>query len=271
MSLTLGTLITEYQIDPDSSFHELKHEVRVRHRRMLARIAAEKGEYRLRDVRPRTLVAWQRDWVANGKAAMASALTGRLSAVFRFGATILEDRECARLFEVLSLARVQASSTPRISRMTADQATALRNKAREIGYFSIALAQALQFELRLTQKEVLGEWVPNDEADPSDVSHPKYGKWIRGLRWEQIDEELILRMTTKRSRVTQHDLKVFPMVMEELAHAIVFYGGKPSAGPVVIYEASARPWSQYGFRRIWRKIANIVGIPAHIRNSDLPA
>lgn len=149
MSLALGTLIKEYQIDPDSSFHELKHEVRVKHRRMLARIAREKGEHRLRDIRARTLVGWQRDWAASGKAAMASALTGRLSALFRFGATILEDRECARLFEALSLARVQAGSTPRIARMTADQATALRNKAREIGYFSIALAQALQFELRL--------------------------------------------------------------------------------------------------------------------------
>ena len=42
-------------------------------------------------------------------------------------------------------------------------------RAEHFGWYSIALAQALQFELLLSQKDVIGEWVPVTEPGKSDV------------------------------------------------------------------------------------------------------
>ena len=70
------------------------------------------------------------------------------------------DRECARLFKAVGELRLE-SSPPRTVQMTAEHANAICKTAREhFDWYSIALAQALQFELLLSQKDVIGEWVP---------------------------------------------------------------------------------------------------------------
>jgi hypothetical protein len=75
------------------------------------------------------------------------------------------------------------------------QFTRVRAAAHKVGWFSIALAQAFQFDLMLRQKDVIGEWVPIDEPSVSDVVSPM-GKWVLGLRWSEIDDDLILRHVT---------------------------------------------------------------------------
>ena len=70
----------------------------------------------------------------------------------------------------------------RVEQMTADYASAIRSKAHELGWNSIALAQAIQFELKLRPVDVIGEWVPLSEPGTSDVTWGDE-KWLRGLRW----------------------------------------------------------------------------------------
>ena len=173
-------------------------------------------------------------------------MVDRLRELFRFGATLLEDRECARLFKAVGELRLE-SSPPRTVQMTAEHANAIRKTAREhFGWDSIALAQALQFELLLSQKDVIGEWVPVTEPGESDViwterkllrqkdvvgewvpvGEPdesgvifaeRKQKWLRGLRWSNIDKNLILRHTAGSSgRTIEVDLRTAPMVLEEL-------------------------------------------------------
>ena len=90
--------------------------------------------------------------VSDGKVAMARSIVDRLRELFRFGATLLEDGECSRLFEALGKLRLE-NSPPRTVEMTAEHANAIRKTAREhFGWYSIALAQALQFELLLNEK-----------------------------------------------------------------------------------------------------------------------
>lgn len=50
-----------------------------------------------------------------------------------------------------------------------------------MGFTSIALVQAIQFECELKQKEAIGEWVRNKEPGVSDVTDGKR-KWLYGLR-----------------------------------------------------------------------------------------
>ena len=94
--------------------------------------------------------------------------------------------------------------------MTAEQARAICAKAHEKGRPSIALAQALQFEAGLPQKDVIGEWIPIDEpGEDSNVTFEDKEKWVRGLRWENIDQNLILRKNTAYGEVVA-DLRMRP-------------------------------------------------------------
>jgi hypothetical protein len=245
MNRTLKQLIECYQTDPHSNFLKLQYQVRAKHGRLLARLSREHGSHQLRNVRFRNLTVWYNAWVSDGKIAMARSMVDRLRELFRFGATLLEDRECNRLFEAVGKLRLE-NSPPRTVQMTAEHANAIRRTAREhFGWYSIALAQALQFELLLSQKDVIGEWVPVTEPGKSDViwaerrllrqkdvvgewipvDEPgeagvwaeRKQKWLRGLRWSNIDKNLILRHAAGSSgRTIEVDLRTAPMVLEEL-------------------------------------------------------
>jgi hypothetical protein len=138
----------------------------------------------------------------------------------------------------------------------------------------MALAQALQFELMLGQRDVIGEWVPLSEPDSSDVVIPK-GKWINGLRWEEIDQNLILHHTSGKRRKKIHaDLKLAQMVLEELALLSKTPIRKlsrdvlPASGPVILCEVTGWPYLTAEFRRKWRIVAKLAGIPDDLTNSD---
>ena len=192
MSFTLGHLIEQYHTDPDSNFTKLSYRVRVERRRTLARICREHGGQQLRNIRTRTLIEWHRKWIAGGKLSMARSLVDRMRELLRFGSTVLEDGECSRLLSGLAEIRPQ-KPVPNPVYITREQAYAICAVAHEhFGWPSIALAQAIQFELPLTQKDVIGEWVPVGEAATSDVVSDGQ-KWLRGLRWSAIDDNLIMR------------------------------------------------------------------------------
>lgn len=259
MVRTLKQLINSYRTDPESNFPKLQHQVRMKHHGELARLIEKHGSIQLRDIRFRTLTAWYRDWLADGKIATARSHVNRLRKLFRFGRSMLEDDECDRLFEALGKLQLEISP-PRRVHMTADHARAICKTAREhFGWYSIALAQALQFELLLSQKDVIGEWVPLTEPGESDVvwierkkrkrlakrgANVDHGrdlpariiptrKWLRGLRWSDIDENLILRHSAGSSgRVIEVDLRTAPMVLEELK--ILVAQSRDSGGPMTL-------------------------------------
>jgi hypothetical protein len=277
MTGTLSELIESYRTDRHSSFLKLSHGVRVKHERLLVQITREHGACTLKKIRSRDLLAWHEGWLGNNKIAKAHSLVSRLRVIFRFGATILEDKECRRLSEALSELQFERS-TARRSALSSEQATLLRIKAREhFGWYSIALAQAFQFDLRLNQKTVIGEWVPYGQAGAHIVRHAMDGVeqgWERGLLWSDIDENFILHCFDRRRRVRDLDLMSAPMVMEELAIYASTSVDKlaranlPAQGPLVICDTSGLPWSTAEFRRKWRLIATHAGIPKHVMNMD---
>ncbi len=215
---------------------------------------------------------------------MGAAFVGQLRTLFTFGRSILESEECVRLGAVMHDLRFKGGKHREVH-ITAEQADAVRYKARL--YFalpSVALAQALQFECTLRQRDVIGEWAPLTEPGISDVID-KDEKWIRGLLWQEIDDNLILRHTTsKKQKIIVVDLKLASMVLEELAELT---GGQsilvtdpitkkvtvnrrllPAAGPVVICDTTGMPWTDSEYRRKWRKIAKLAGVPDNVWNMD---
>jgi hypothetical protein len=275
MSYTLKRLIELFCDEPDSSFHNLRYQVRIKHQRLLARISREHGNYQLRNIRARNLLAWHKAWMSGGKIAMAHALISRLRVLFRFGATLLEDRECIRLLNTLRETRFP-TSLPRNLRMTVEQVKAVRVQAHRKYRDTMAMAQALQFELMLRQKEVIGEWLPVSEPGASYVVNDKQGKWLMGLRWEEIDENLILRHnhSSEKGEDIKFDLKLAPMVLEEFALHVqtpiarLTRAALPASGPMIICETTGYPYSTAEFRRKWRIVAKLAGVPDNINNMD---
>jgi hypothetical protein len=269
MGYTLKALIELYRTDPDSRFQNLQYQVRVKQGRMLDRMSRGHGHHQLRSVKARTLLAWHKAWASGGRIATAYEMVARLRALFNFGFTMLEDRECQRLLEILRESRFR-SLGPRLVQLTAEHVRQIRITARDhFGWQSIALAQALQFELMLSQKDVIGEWVPVGEPGESDVVLDGQ-KWLRGLRWSNIDHNLILRHAAgSGGRPIEVDLRTAPMIIEEFR----FFGqgmrsiiGTP--GPIVINEVTGMPWSTSEFRRKWRLVAKKAGVPDIVKNRD---
>lgn len=265
---TLRSLAKCYQTDADSGYRKIRYQTRANYDSVIRRVVRDHGDVRVADVRARTLLRWYEDWMKNGHVAMSHSLMGMLRTLSTFGATMLESTECRDLKVLLGDMRF-AMPKGRNEQLTADQAIAVRAKAREMGYPSIALSQAIQFEGTLRQRDCIGEWVPLDEPGTSDVTYGNT-KWLRGVRWSEIDDNLILRhITSKRQKMVEIDLKLAPMVLEELGiERSAPRSSLPANGPIVVYEETQRPFVAHVFRRLWREIATAAGIPKDVRNMD---
>lgn len=260
----LAVVIDAYQTDPLSSFHGQRFHVRQNHAGMLRRIRDQHGATPIALITGRTLIEWHAGWKGDDKVAMAHSMIGQLRTVFSFGFTHLADPHCERISQILHRLKFPMAGA-RTERITADQADAVRTWAHIVGWHSIALAQALQFELMLRQKDVIGEWVPLSEPGDSDEVWDDQ-KWLRGLRWSEIDDDLILRhVTSKKQKPVEVDLKLSPMVMEELAFLDEIPDGDE---PVIINEATGMPWTASEYRRKWRIVARYARVPDNVFNMD---
>jgi hypothetical protein len=274
MRYTLQRLIDEFRTDPASPFATLNHAVRARQTRLYDRLIREHGVLSLERIRPRDLIAWHREWLGPGKVAIAHSLVTRLRVLFCYGDVMLENRECRRLSDALSNIRFE-KPVLRGEPISEVQINAFRNAARQMGWDSFAMAQALQSDFRLNQKNVIGIYVPPSVQIETDVTHPEYGSWHDGLRWEDIDDNLNVHLRRRRQRTTLiGNLRNASMVMQELA----IYCEKPSekitrddlprTGPIILNEQTAFPHTTAEFRRKWRIVADFAQLPKTIMNKD---
>ncbi|OKO84225.1 hypothetical protein [Bradyrhizobium sp. NAS96.2] len=255
---TLGQLIDLYLADPNSGFSNLSYRVRESSRRYLRRIKAEKGVCPIGEINSPMLAYWNQMWGRDGKNATARALKWQLKSLFEYGATSRLDAKCIELLEAIKYVHNETVA-PRIAKISIEQVNAIIRKAHEWGSHSIALAQALQFETPLTQRDCLGEYVPLEERGSTNVVW-KGMKWLHGLRWTEVGDDLVLRR-----KELEFDLKDAPLTLAELDNWRDFRRGDT---PVVICEGTAMPWIASEFRRKWRRIANAAEVPASLRNMD---
>jgi hypothetical protein len=261
---TMATLVHHYRTDQRSPFHAIQHTSRMNYEKCNNRILEDFGDVRLADLKDANIRAIYEKWSDGGKVSRAHHLATRLRGLVHFGATALKDPECERLIVVLHNMRFKVEVKSRNLPMSEKHAKAIISKAHAIGAQSIALAQALQFDCKLPQKDVLGEWVPISEPGTSEEIRGK-NKWLNGIRWSDIDDDLVLRCQSIRGRgPIEIDLKLAPLVMEELRRR----GKRPSSGPVIVYEKTGRPYEDWQFRPKWRQIANAAGVPGHVKNMN---
>ncbi len=265
---TFASLVRHYRTDSGSPYFKLQMKVRKDYDGAINKLMLELGPERIANFNAAKIQALYDGWKAGGKVATAHGNVGKVRLLASFGTTSLNDDDCAKLSVILSKMKFELPQT-RTERLTAEQATAIRAKAHEIGRPSIALAQALQFDLKFKQVEVIGEWLPVEDINsPASDLVWNEEKWIRGLRWEEIDDKFILERPVswrepngERFKV---DLRSYPMVKEELG--LINLGSR--SGPVVICEWTGQPWKPPEFRRWWRRIADEAGIPKEVKNMD---
>lgn len=273
---TVGSLIDCYFTDPASPFVKktIEYSTRQNYIALCRPLRRELGHLYVRDIDGRFLLEWNDTRVNAGHTPMAHSTMGMLSTLLSFGGSILNSEACRQLSAIRSKMRFPMGK-PRTVRITAEQVIAHRIEAHLQGYGSIAFADTLQFEGILRQKDAIGAMVPKDEKEHSDVIVGDF-KWVRGARWDEIDDKLILHhVTSKKKKLVHLSLRDAPMVMEEL-HRIAKIGPDveltrdmlPATGPLIVCEETGLPWQSYEFRRAWRQIANEAGIPKNVFSMD---
>jgi hypothetical protein len=161
-------------------------------------------------------------------------------------------------------------SKPRTVILTYTQAVAIIARAHAVGRGSIALAQALQFETALRQRDVIGEWEPGEENSSSGIklnspNGRRNRRWANGLTWSDIGSDGVLRkLTTKTGTVVEFIVRLCPLLDEEVARVPI----ERRIGPMIVNEKTGLPYTANTFRTVWREIADAAGVPSHVWNMD---
>lgn len=288
---TFGQIIKKYLTDKESTFFSLRHGSRHPYEFYAKRLEFELGELRIDEITGVDLKRWHERWSEGGtKLAASKMMRAVLDAAIAF--TIMssktgspEFRAASELREALKTAsRKLPNPKRRESVVTADQVVLLRAAAHKAGRPKMALAYALVFETTLRLWDVIGQWMPMDAPGISDVvmtphtSMKESKKWF-GLRWEDINDDLVLRYvpsktSNKTGLAVTFPLSKAPMVMEELALLQVTESTWPHnklTGPVVINEATGLPYSGNYFGEFWREDREAAGLASNIWARDLRA
>jgi hypothetical protein len=271
--LTVGELIERYRSDAESGFQQLRFRTRENYTSLLKRLERDIGGDKIADFDQERLESLFDEWSGGGeRIPIARSLIAMLRILAAYGVTALKSRDCRELKLTLHDIRFEMPTRSRSERLTRDQAKAIIAKAHEDGLHSMALAQAFQIDCNLKQKDAIGEWAPMDEpGDRYLVDEETNTKWLHGLRWENISRDWILNLVTSfGGELLTIDLKNAPLVMDELS-AMRVRAGKaefPDHGPVIVHEKTGLPYLTHTFRCEWRKLADALGIPKHVKNMD---
>jgi hypothetical protein len=261
--LTVGDLAERYRVDERSPYQMVRPASRKQYDKMIKQLLKDCGGTKVSGLDAQKIQNLYNDWAKGGKIAMSHGLITMLRGLARFGMDKLGDADSKNLAVVLH-GMYFPTVKSRTATLTAEHAEAIRAKAHEMGMPSIALAQAFQFDCDLRQKDLIGEWVPIGETAPSDFIRGRL-KWVSGIRWNQIGDDLILRHTPSAGGdEVVINLNECRMVMAELRRL----GNRPAGGPLIVDERTKQPYVENTFRWTWRKVADAAGIPKELRNAD---
>ena len=261
---TIASLIDCYIGDEDSPYHTVKPNTRRQYNESLRIIRHAVGRSVIDDLTRKDFARWHRGFrYPEGedgpdrirRAAHAMKL---IRILVNFGAS-MRYRGCAETAVILHNMKFPLPA-PRRKALGFDHAAAIVDGAIAAGKPSIALAQALQFELSLRQKDVIGEWT----YEPAAIGLAHAGRrWSGGVLWSDVVDGVLTKQTTKTATVGEWPLGNYPLVAKALA---CFSAGL--VGPMVVSERTGLPYRDFAYQREWRALADAAGVPRDIWNMD---
>ncbi len=270
---TLVSLSRRYQTDEASPFNtNMKHNTRRTALSTLRLIEKAFGQRVLAHLKNEDFRRWYneakkpKDPGGPERIRRAYGIIKKLRELFAYG--IMDELpDCQRLHTVLSQARYSQPVRRRIAMQLA-HVEAFATKAQEMGRLSLALATAIQFETALRQRDVIGEWMPITDGSEAAGIVINGRRWQNGLTWSDLAADLVIRKAkTKTGAFAAHDLKLCPIVLDLLKHVPT----DRRVGPLIINEATGKPYAEWVFTREWRKVAKAAGVPDEVRNMDARA
>ena len=289
---TIKGLIRCYEHDPRSPYKQLRHKTKRRYDARLAIVERGVGNTEVAAIKGRDFDDWYDRWAApakpGGRKRVSRAYEGiaTLRLLMTYGAGTLDDddanTECARLKSILSAKEFQDAKA-RTVELERHHAVAIIAKAHEMGRPSVALAQAMMWDMVLRQKDVIGEWVPLDEPGLSDVTY-KGNKWLYGFDWREIGGDLVAKHRLSKSLKGRDaimdpnvgnekvfNLRLYPLVMAELERITGGNLNIPASGPIITNEQTGLPYTARRFLKAWTRVARAAGVPDGVQNRDTRA
>lgn len=265
---TLRSLIRLYQQTAESSYFEVKSNTRTMYDESLRLLETSVGARRLEKVTGLDIRRWHskfKEPAADGKPERhrrAYKAIQLLRIVVGFG-VVMNIAECFRLKTVMEEMRFHVPRG-RTAAVSFEQTKAICDLAISKGRLSIALAQALQFELTLRQIDVIGRWEDAEEVGTGGIVY-RGQRWRDGLLWSDIDDKgVLVKTTSKTGKVAEHDTMQYPFLRAIMD--LVPTGQR--FGPVVKSETTGLPYQQRYFIKMWRTLADACGVPKDVWNRD---
>lgn len=136
-----------------------------------------------------------------------------------------------------------------------DQVQTFVEKCLAEGIRSMALATRLAYDGGIPEGDILGEW-----------TGPKRKKtWNHGLFWPHYKNGAIRKKRNKTGINIFVPVPVYPELQSLLETM------RKPIGPMVVCEATGRPWTADFFRHEFRRVARLAGIPDDLQFRDLRA
>lgn len=263
---TMSALVKCYQVDEFSPYRSVRENTRVTYDHELRVLHRTVGARRISSLHRSDFARWHREFSAPTEASKglprirnAHGMMTMVRMLLKFGAS-MEHAGCRRALDIISLMEFKHPAARRVT-MTYEQAAMIVDQALAVGRRSIALAQALQFELALRQTDVIGLWTRET------VTGISFGQryWSKGVTWGDLANRTILpKETSKTGQLGEWDLSRYPLIVKVLATI-------PAAervGPMIVDERTGLPYFTGHFTRVWREIADATGLPKEIWNRD---
>jgi hypothetical protein len=271
---TVGSLIDCYRADETSPYQAVRESTRRSYDHDLKLLKDHVGAVRIATLTRAVFFRWHQNFAAPAvtKDADGNAVTGEprirrahglmtmVRMLLSFGVS-MRFAGCKAAQEVIGEMKFEMPA-PRRSAMTFAQASAIIDKAIEMGARSIALGQAIQFELGLRQIDVIGQWVSTTERDAGLIRQGK--QWTGGLTWADLTAERLVKRTSKTGQEGIWVPSEYPLLVKVIAA----FADHERIGVAIIDERRGAPYNTGDYSKRWRTVATAAGIPGDVWNMD---
>lgn len=277
---TVESLVHCYQTDPESTFHDKRHNTQRGYETWCTALVNVAGKRRISALVGQDLRTWHKE-VSKPKTPLgpprerlAKAIIQMFRIVLQYGCEVgLTD--CLKLAEQIKDMEFRKENVeqkigkPKPKKkvpMTYEHAEAIVSYGISTGKVrdrSAALAVAAQFEFTISQIDAIGNWIPARHVEITEGMISRAGKvWLPGLRYEDFESGILDFARSKTNHAAQFDVTEYPLF--QLALSAVPEDERK--GPVVVDDDGFPPTYRV-FYDMYQRVREAADVPKEVWNA----